>query len=47
MRGFTDAGKAGRWLGFVQGLMIERGLTTVHVERDFTRPYFTKPATEP
>ena len=41
MSGFTDAGKAGRWLGFVQGLLIERGLTTVQVERDFTRPYFT------
>lgn len=37
---FTDAGKAGRWLGFVQGLLIERGLTTVQTERDFTRPYF-------
>lgn len=41
MSGFRDAGKVGRWLGFVQGLLIERGLTTVQVERDFTRPYFT------
>jgi hypothetical protein len=35
-------GKACRWLGFIQGIMIERGLTTVQTERDFTRPYFTQ-----
>lgn len=40
MREFTDPGKAGRWLGFIQGILIERGITTVQVERDFTRPYF-------
>jgi hypothetical protein len=33
-------GKANRWLGFIQGIMIERGLLTVHEERDFTRPFF-------
>jgi hypothetical protein len=33
-------GKANRWLGFIQGIMIERGLLTVKEERDFTRPFF-------
>jgi hypothetical protein len=33
-------GKANRWLGFIQGIMIERGLLTVQEERDFTRPFF-------
>lgn len=36
-----DTPKAMRWLGFVQGVLIMRGLTTVQTERDFTRPYFT------
>jgi hypothetical protein len=35
-----DEGKANRWLGFVQGVMISGGLTTVMAERDFTRPLF-------
>jgi len=29
-----------RWLGYIQGVLIERGLTTVRAERDWTRPYF-------
>lgn len=29
-----------RWLGYIQGVLIERGLTTVEAERDWTRPYF-------
>lgn len=29
-----------RWLGYVQGVLIERNLTTVDVERDWTRPLF-------
>lgn len=29
-----------RWLGYIQGLLIERGLTTVEIERDWTRPLF-------
>ena len=29
-----------RWLGYIQGLLIERGLTTVVAERDWTRPLF-------
>lgn len=29
-----------RWLGYIQGVLIERGLTTVEVERDWTRPLF-------
>lgn len=32
--------KAHRWLGFVQGILIANHLTTVDVERDFTRPFF-------
>ncbi len=32
--------KLNRWLGYIQGVLIERGLTTVDEERDFTRPYF-------
>lgn len=36
----TDIGKANRWLGYVQGILIANGLTTVEVERNFTRPYF-------
>lgn len=29
-----------RWLGYIQGVLIERGLTTVGAERDWTRPLF-------
>lgn len=29
-----------RWLGYIQGVLIERGLTTVTIERDWTRPLF-------
>lgn len=32
--------KANRWLGFVQGVVITAGLTSIEIERDFTRPYF-------
>lgn len=32
--------KMNRWLGFVQGVLISRGVTTVNEERDFTRPLF-------
>ncbi len=32
--------KISRWLGYVQGVLIERGLTTVEAERDWTRPLF-------
>lgn len=34
------AGKANRWLGFIQAGVIHLGLTTVQAERDFTRPFF-------
>lgn len=34
------AGKANRWLGFIQGCLICRGVTTVQAERDFTRSFF-------
>lgn len=30
-----------RWLGYIQGLLIERGFTTVNAERDWTRLLFT------
>lgn len=29
-----------RWVGYVQGILIERGVTTVEIERDWTRPLF-------
>lgn len=32
--------KLNRWLGYIQGCLIERGYTTVEAERDFTRPLF-------
>ncbi|TPL66654.1 hypothetical protein [Mesorhizobium sp. B2-4-1] len=32
--------KLNRWLGYIQGLLIERGYTTVQTERDWTRPFF-------
>lgn len=34
--------KLSRWLGYVQGVAIERGLSTVKNERDFSRPLFHK-----
>jgi len=27
-----------RWLGYIQGVLIERGYTSVHAEREWTRP---------
>lgn len=33
---FEDAGKAGRWLGYVQGVLISRGITDVCTERERT-----------
>lgn len=35
-----DEFKQHRWLAFVQGVMIERRILSVPMERDFTRPYF-------
>jgi len=32
--------KLNRWLGYIQGCVIERGYTTVAEERDWTRPLF-------
>ncbi|TIX42750.1 MAG: hypothetical protein E5V40_05805 [Mesorhizobium sp.] len=32
--------KLNRWLGYIQGVLIERGLTTVQAERDWSRPIF-------
>jgi len=32
--------KLSRWLGYVQGVLVERGKTTVQAERDWTRPLF-------
>lgn len=29
-----------RWIGFVQGVLIDRQLTTISAERDWTRPLF-------
>lgn len=32
------ADKLHRWLGFVQGILCVKGVTSVDTERDFTRP---------
>lgn len=32
--------KLNRWLGYIQGVLIERKLTTVETERNWTRPLF-------
>jgi len=32
--------KLNRWLGYIQGVLIERGYTSVTAERDWTRPLF-------
>lgn len=32
--------KLNRWMGYLQGILIAHGHTTVQEERDFTRPYF-------
>lgn len=32
--------KANRWVGFIQGVLIANGITTVENERDYTRPLF-------
>lgn len=32
--------KLSRWLGFIQGILIERKATTIDAERDFSRGYF-------
>jgi hypothetical protein len=32
--------KLNRWLGYIQGVLIERRVTTVTEERDWTRPLF-------
>jgi hypothetical protein len=32
--------KLNRWLGYIQGVLISRGITTVTEERDWTRPLF-------
>jgi hypothetical protein len=32
--------KLSRWLGYIQGCLIERIYTTVEEERDWTRPLF-------
>ena len=32
--------KLNRWLGYIQGVLIERGITDVTTERDWTRPLF-------
>ncbi|MCK9532514.1 MAG: hypothetical protein M0R77_18535 [Gammaproteobacteria bacterium] len=32
--------KLNRWFGFIQGIIIACGFTTVQAERDATRPHF-------
>jgi hypothetical protein len=43
LRTMGDSHKAMRWLGFVQGVLIMNGYTTVQAEREFTRPYLSAP----
>lgn len=38
--------KFSRWVGFVQGILIAKGLTTVQAERDITRPWFNPVETD-
>ena len=38
----NDNSKVNRWLGFVQGIIIFNGISTVDIERNFTRPYLTE-----
>lgn len=39
-RDYMPIPKLCRWLGYIQGVLIERELTTVVAERDWTRPLF-------
>lgn len=32
--------KLNRWLGYIQGSLIQWEVTTVQIERDWTRPFF-------
>lgn len=32
--------KSGRWIGFIQGEVINQGLTSVEIERNYSRPLF-------
>lgn len=34
--------KFSRWLGFVQAILVLHKVTTVEMERNITRPWFTK-----
>jgi hypothetical protein len=34
--------KKSRWLGFIQGVLIVHGITSIEKERNITRPWFTK-----
>ena len=35
-----DGTKVHRWLGYMQGILISQGITTVKAEGDYTRSYF-------
>ena len=41
-----EISKFSRWTGFIQAILIVKGLTTVQAERDVTRPWFTMPETD-
>ena len=32
--------KIGKWLGYIEGVLIEKGITSVNAERDFSRPIY-------
>lgn len=37
-----DAGKANRWIGYIQGIMVARNITTVLIERDRVRQFVSR-----
>lgn len=32
--------KGNRWIGYIQGILIAKGITTIQAERDYTRSMF-------
>lgn len=32
--------KIGKWLGYIEGILIANKITTVDEERDYSRPYY-------
>ena len=36
----TNPDKLSRWVGYIQGVLIERGILDIHFERDLTREIY-------